>query len=74
MSDRFEKYVSMLPVEWERLVAMGVKYLTNELEAERVTLMKHENGVSIAIATDDENKQKAIEFWNDYVVPALNGD
>lgn len=71
---RFESIVNRLPVSWESLVAQGVNYLSEELEAEEVKLTVHNNGVSIGIITDEENKKEAIEFWKEHVQPALNGE
>lgn len=73
-SNNFERYVNMLPIPWERLVAMGVKYLADELEAEEVKFNVATNGVSIGIITDEENKKDAVIFWKEYVVPALEGE
>lgn len=70
----FENLINRLPVGWEKLVAQGVNYLADELEADLVTMKKHPNGVSIAIRTDEKNIKKALKFWKEHVEPQLDGE
>lgn len=70
----FERIVSMSPYPWEELVAKGVSYLADELDADEVKFKVASNGVQIGIVCDSENREQADQFWNEYVKPNLEGD
>jgi len=67
----FEKIMAMTPYPWEEIVAKGVGYLANELEAESVKFKVAKNGVQIGIECDEENQRQAAKFWEEYVTPNL---
>jgi len=59
----FEKIIGMTPYPWQEIVAKGVGYLADELEANSVKFKVASNGVQIGIECDKENRRKAAEFW-----------
>lgn len=72
--DNFERYVKMMPVSWKTLLAHGINFFTDELEAERVQFEVVNNGVTIGIVCDEDNQRDAAEFWKNHVQPVLEGE
>ncbi len=71
---RIEKVISLTPYSWQEIVAMGVKYLADELDSDGVKFTVVSNGVRISIKCDEENQKEAEEFWRNHVHPNLQGD
>ena len=63
---RAQRLIKRIPgVDWEDIIAIGIKLLNEELSVEEMYLEEHPNGVSINMKLEDEeSKEKAVEFWS----------
>lgn len=67
------KYVGMLPVDEDTLVAEGINFFISSQDPDNVEFEAAENGYAIKVYTDKENVDKAKDFWTDNVHPKLTG-
>lgn len=70
----FKKYVDMLPVPPNELVASALTWFLRRQDPDNIDLDLYENGYRITVKTDKENVKEMSEFWSDYVKPMLGDD
>lgn len=72
MSSAFERLVGRLPYSWEKIVGMGISFFIREQDPQSVefnVIAKDGNAVGweINVYTDEENVEKAKDFWLEFV-------
>ncbi len=73
-NDGIMKYVSMLPVDKDKLVSEGINFFISSQDPENVEFEAARNGYAIKVYTDKNNVDEAKEFWRNNVHPKLTGD
>jgi len=68
---RFEKYLQVLPVGWEKLLSSGLSWYIKNQEPEWVELNVYNDGYAIEVKTDEESVKELEEFWVEHVSPKL---
>lgn len=54
-------------VGWKQLLSRGLRVFIAEQEPEDVNFVRHPNGWSIQVKTDEDNIEEAQEFWQDNI-------
>lgn len=70
-TDSFRRLVNRLPVSWEKLLGMGLRYFLERQDPESVNFTIHNNGWSIDVETSEERTQSALDFWETHVEEKL---
>lgn len=71
---RFEKLVSKVPVDNDKLIGQAVGWFITKQEPDNVEFTEYPNGYTIEVRTDKENAAQARKFWEEHVHPELGGD
>lgn len=71
---RFEKLVSKVPVDNDKLIGQAVGWFITKQEPDNVEFTEYPNGYTIEVRTDKGNATEAREFWEEHVHPELGGD
>lgn len=69
--DGFEKYISMLPIGWEKLLSSGLSWYLKKQDPDWVDLETYTNGYEVRVKTDEESAKEFVRFWNESVRPKL---
>jgi len=63
MVGSLDQLLNFAPVSREKAISLGMQHFLRDQEPEDVEFVAHPNGYSLQIKTDEENVQKAKEFW-----------
>jgi len=79
MSDpetRVRRLIKLVPgMDWEDILAIGLRFLRSRLDVDDMYLTKHPNGVSINMTIEDPEKiNEAVEFWENNISTGEDND
>lgn len=70
-SVEFQDVLSLVPVDKEELVAMGVGAFVSRYSPKEVKMAKYDDGFAIKVFTDEASIRQAMDHWDEHIEPHL---